>query len=574
MKRFGLLLRDRRRRQSGSVLSALLVIVIFLSIMIGALLTELTDSFALSRDLVSKVKTEATVTSAVELAINQLQGGPVPPVCAQDTSINTSPPRPESWTLTLNGHPAAVNQSCNAIVPEVATSLGAGSSSVDGIHDTVAGRNRYLVSDATGRLSAYPFGSTNPSWAVSLGGAATAPPLTGSDPNGSVDILAPAGNKVVVFNERSGSTPVLSCNLPTTGTVSASAAAGANFHGYAVIGDSGRLYVYDAHAGGTCDWRASVSLTGSVVAAPLVFPGRVTSQDQTNSVSDEIFLLVTSGSSTSLQHWSYTESTTNCTGHGEGGDCDGGRGGSVTTYNLTRTGSQTLNGVNAVGYGLSASTAPLNLAVATASGRLDLARISVGSGPSYGMSPGPSIMLPIGSTASRAPFWCHCPGQDLIGVGGTNGFLYLFNNALNLAYSYDGQPDGRPAINNTPMADANGDWYFGANDGSVYDVEIPVSGTQMFKAAKFGPGGAIASSPIVGPCPAGPCLYFASSLNGSYFVRIGNTRISDLRACVSSAQGSTTCAGNPRLWARVQVGPANVWGGSGVFVQGWSFYSP
>jgi hypothetical protein len=124
------------------------------------------------------------------------------------------------------------------------------------------------------------------------------------------------------------------------------------------------------------------------------------------------------------------------------------------------------------------------------------------------------------------------------------------------------------------MADANGDWYFGANDGLVYDVEIPVSGTQMFKAAKFGPGGAIASSPMVGSCPAGPCLYFASSSSGSYFVRIGSTRISDLRACITSGSGSITCAGNPRLWTRVQVGPAAIWGKLGVYVQGWSYYSP
>lgn len=570
MKRLQLLLHDRRRRQRGSILGGLLIIVAFLTILIGALLTELTDSFVVSQDLVAKVKTEATVTSAVELAINQLQGGPVPPVCAQDTFTNPSPPRPESWTLTLNGHPAAVSQTCNGIVPEVATSLAAGSSYVDGIHDTVGGRNRYLVGDSN-QLWAYPFGSTMASWAISLAGGATAPPLTAPDPNGSVDILAPAGNKVVVFNERSGSIPVPSCNLATTGIVSASAAVGANFHGYAFIGDTGRLYVYDARAGGTCAWRASVSLNGSVAAAPLVFPGRVTSQGQTSNVSDEIFVLVTSGSGTSLQHWTYTESTTDCTGNGEGA-CEGGQR-TVTTYDLTRTGSQPLNGYNAVGYGLSASTAPLSLVVATASGRLDVAQI--GSGPSYLMSPGASVMLPNGSAAGRAPSWCRCPGPnpDLIGVGATNGFLYLYNRGLTLTYSYDGQADGRPAINTTPMADSNGDWYFGANDGSVYDVEIPVSGTQMFKAAKFGPGGAIASSPIVGSCPAGPCLYFASS-NGSYFVRIGNTRIGDLRACVSSAQGSTTCAGNPRLWARVQVGPGNVWGGSGVFVQGWSFYSP
>ena len=572
MKRLQLLLHDRRRRQRGSILGGLLIIVAFLTILIGALLTELTDSFVVSQDLVAKVKTEATVTSAAELAIHQLQGGPVPAVCAQDAR------GPWALTAPLNGHFATVSQTCSAIVPEVATSLDAGSSNVDGIHDTVGGQNRYLVSDATGRLWAYSFGSTARSWVVSLGGGATAPPLTAPDPNGSVDILAPAGNKVVVFNERSGSNPVLSCSLATTGTVSASAAAGANFRGYAFIGDSGRLYVYDARAGGSCAWRASVSLTGSVAAAPLVFPGTVTSQSQTSTVNDEVFLLVTSGSGTSLQHWTYTESTTECNGNGEGG-CGGGQR-TVTTYNLTRTDSRTLNGNNAVGYGLSASTPPLNLAVATASGRLDVAQI--GSGPSYLMSPGPSVTLPNGSTAGRAPYWCRCPVlgvmQDVIGVGGTNGFLYLFNNQLNLAYVYDGQPDGRPAINTTPMPDATGDWYFGANDGFVYDVEIPVSGTQMFKAAKFGPGGPIvAGSPIVGSCPTnliGPCLYFGSSSGGSWFYRIGSTRISDLHACISDAAGSTTCVGNPRLWTRVQVGPAAIWGNLGVYVQGWSYYSP
>ena len=100
----------------------------------------------------------------------------------------------------------------------------------------------------------------------------------------------------------------------------------------------------------------------------------------------------------------------------------------------------------------------------------------------------------------------------------------------------------------------------------------------MFKAARFGPGGAIRSSPIVGApadgCLTGPCLYFASTSAGSYFVRLGGTRIFDLQACISTASGSTTCVGNPRLWARVEVGPPSVVGGSGVYVKGWSYYSP
>lgn len=95
----------------------------------------------------------------------------------------------------------------------------------------------------------------------------------------------------------------------------------------------------------------------------------------------------------------------------------------------------------------------------------------------------------------------------MIGVGGSNGELFLFTTGLSLAYQYDGRLDGISAITTTPMADSNGEWYFGASDGYVYDVEIPVSGIQLFKAARFGPGGSIASSPIVGACAAGPCMF-------------------------------------------------------------------
>jgi len=129
-----------------------------------------------------------------------------------------------------------------------------------------------------------------------------------------------------------------------------------------------------------------------------------------------------------------------------------------------------------------------------------------------------------------------------------------------------------------PAPDVNGDWYFGAADGYVYDVEIPLSGLQMFKAARFGPGGQIRSSPVVGGasdgCGPGPCMYFGSSSAGLFFVALGSTRVIDLRACISTGANSTTCYANPRLWARVEVGPASVVGGTGVSVQGWSYYSP
>ena len=572
MRQLKLLLHDRRRRQRGSVLSAVLIIVAFLAILIGALLTELTNSFTISRSLVDRVRTEATVTSVAELAIHQLQVVSVPAVCAQD--------RRGPWSLTLNGQPAVVTQTCTAILPEQSLSLASGFFNVDGVHDTGGNRNRYLVGDTAGRLSSYPFGQITPRWTIGLGGAPTASVLAAADPDGSVDIVAPvakssagcAGHCVVVFNERNGGAPSFRCDLAASATVSAppanevTAGGSANFPGYVFFGDSGGLYVYDASVGSTCPQQASAAVGGRVVGAPLVFPGRVANGGRT--VNDEVFVLVTGSTSSSLNHWRYTEATS-----------PGQDGADVVTRTLTAVDSLSLTGANVVGYGISstvpASGATLSLVVATASGRLDLAQIAVRSGPSYTTSTGASVALPNGAATARAPYWCHCPGQDLIGVGGTNGLLYLYTSGLAaVAYTYDGQPDGRPAINTTPMADAAGDWYFGANDGQVYDVEIPMGGTQMFKAAKFGPGGAIASSPIVGACPAGPCLYFASTSAGSYFARIGSTRVSDLRACISSSPSSTSCASNPRLWARVQVGPGAVWGGTGVYVQGWSFYSP
>jgi hypothetical protein len=584
MRRLQALLNDRRRRQRGSVLSALLIIVAFLSILIGGLLTELTDSFVVSRDFVAQVKIQATATSATELAIHQLQldvqNGKVPTNCAQDA--RAAPPM-----TSLNGHPATVTQTCTAILPEQATSLTSGVYNVDGLHDTVAGQNRYLIADNAGLLTSYTFGQTGQRWSVALGGAPTAPPMTALDPDGSINIVVPAdktgsgctGHCVVVLNGNGGTMPRITCNLPADTKVSARAAVevtaggSANFPSYVFFGDSGRLYVYDASSDGSCALLDSAPLAGGVATAPLVFPGRSTG----NSVVDEVFLVVTGSSGTSLQDWHYTE--TNNDGGGGGGEGNGN--GNNKTVGLSEVGNPlVLPGANAVGYGISStvpsSGANLNLAVATF-GRLDMARIAVRSGPSYTTSLVTSMVLPNGAVTKQAPYWCHCPGQDLIGVGGTNGFLYLFNTALtSTVYMYSGKPDGFPAITSTPMADSNGDWYFGASDGSVYDVEIPVSGVQMFKAARFGPGGSISSSPIVGACPGGlvgPCMYFGSSSNGSYFVRIGSTRVSDLRSCVSSAPGSGTCTANPRLWARVQVGPASIWGGTGVYVQGWSYYS-
>jgi hypothetical protein len=574
--RLRLLLADRARRQRGSILSSVLIIVAFLSILIGALMTELTTSFLISRTQVNRMQNEATVTSAVELGIQHLQSGAVPPVCAHD---GRGP-----WFVTLNSSSAAVTQKCQAIIPDLATGLASGAFTVDGVHATTAGQDRYLVSDSSGLLRAYPFGETAPSWSEAIGGAPTGALLPKTDPSGSSVLLIPAaiagsgcgGSCVALFNDPGGP-PSFRCSMPassavtTTPAAEVSASGSPNFPGYTFFagsGTAGRLYVYDAAAGGDCAQLASAALGGGADGAPLVFPGTVSRREIT-TINDEIFVLVSNGNNTYLEHWRYTVTMD------EQGN---------TTSGLSQVGSSLFLtnqvGGGAVGYAISStvpvSGANLTLAMVGASGRVGTVRIAVRSGPSYTMSTLASVALPGG--ASRPPYWCHCPGQDLIGVGSTNGDLYLLNPGLAVQSSYNGQPDGAPAINTTPVADANGDWYFGANDGYVYDVEIPTNGPQMFKAARFGPGGDILSSPVEGGaadgCGSGPCVYFASSTAGSYFARLGGTRIIDLQACISSASGSTSCAVNPRLWARVEVGSPAVVGGSGVYVQGWSYYSP
>jgi len=413
------------------------------------------------------------------------------------------------------------------------------------------------------------------------------------DSNGSVVLLIPVagagcgGHCVALFRD-AGVAPTFGCSMPaaapvtSTPAVETTSGGSSNFPDYAFFGTSGpagKLYVYDANARGSCQQQGSADLGGAMAGSPLVFPGQVDSRGKETSIDDEIFVVVTDSNTTNLQHWRYTEDTQVCHGSGGSGGCGGG---TITTTSLNRLpGTTPLTaavGANATGYAISSTVpargATLNLVVSSGSGKLALARLVVGSGPSYTVPP-VAGMISLTGGITHSPYWCHCPGgQDLIGVGTTNGFLYVLNNALAVQWTYDGRPDGWPAINTTPMADLNGDWYFGASDGSVYDVEIPVSGPQMFKAAKFGPGGAIGSSPVVGMCSTGPCLYFGSTAAGSYFARLGTTRVIDLQACVTSASGSTTCVANPRLWARVEIGSPAIVGSRGIYVQGWSYYSP
>lgn len=568
-------LADRRRRQRGSILSGLLIVVALLSILIGALMTELSSSFLLSRTVTVRVAREASINSAMEWGLYQLENSTVPHVCARD---NRGP-----WFLSsINGSPAAVSQSCTAIVPDVSAALGGGGFSIDGLHEAIAGHNSYLVGGSTGRLSSYSFGTTTLEWSINVGGAVTAQVLTMPDADGNshVALLVPnaaarptcGGHCVTLFDQQSGA-PALRCDMSAGSAVvgqPASELSGggqANFPDYVFFGDAaGNLYVYDASTDGSCDRLTSQGgLGGAVVGQPVVFTGATSSHGRQTTVTDDVFVVVSSPSNSVLQHWQYVETTNR---------------NDETSQSFNQVASLALGvGGNAVVSDPSSNVpsggAVIRQAIAGRTGRIAISRINVTStrlGFTYTIATGPSATL--GGQITRQPYWCHCPGGDTIGVGSTNGFLYLLDTNLNISRQYDGQADGRPAISSTPVADSSGDWYFGADDGYVYDVEIPATGLQMFKAARFGPGGAIRSSPVEGGCGSATCVYFASTTSGAYFVDLASTRVIDLRACITSGPGSSTCAANPRLWARAMVGPPAVVGGKGIAVQGWSYYSP
>lgn len=563
-------LSDRRARQRGSILGGLLIIVAMLAILIGALMTELSTSFMLSRNVSERVQREATVNSAMEWGLYQLANSSVPHVCARDSR--------GPWFLSsVNGSPAAVTEQCAAIVPDVATGLGAGAFSVAGMRETIGGRDLFLVGSQAGTLSAYSFGSTTRAWSLGLGGAPTGPTLASQDPNrpGHVSVLVPVnatrptclGHCVALYDQGAG-IPVYRCDMVAAAAVTAQPASGANFPDEAFFGDAaGMLFVFDADSTGGCTPATLLpGLSGAIVSQPVVLPGTITGKGHVTTTVDDVFAVASTGTATQFVHWQYTEVFDDRIG--------------IPLRTLVPIGSASVPvGGNAVASDpntlVPANGAAISLAVAGRTGRIALARItatSIRGGFTYTTSVSSAVAL--AGQVTHDPYWCHCPGGDLIGVGGGNGFLYVLDTSLNVSRSYDGQADGRPAINSTPVADSAGDWYFGADDGFVYDVEIPASGVQMFKAARFGPGGAIRSSPVAGACGAATCVYFASTTAGAYFTDLASTRTIELRACVSIGPGSTSCAADPRLWARVTIGPPSVVGGRGISVQGWSYYSP
>lgn len=545
MKALRELLSDRRRSQRGSVLSGVLIIVAFLSIVIGAVMTELSASFLLSRSLVNRVVTQATLDSAVESSFNQLQNTPLGAAC------------PAPSTVTLNGQTAvATYLKCFSTVDSrtqpqfmtVASSTAA--FTTDGTHVVLprVGRDEFLVGDRSATVYEFAFGQSAPGWTAPVEGSLTGPPTAIVDmttfPYSILDLVpvtdptSPncATSCVSVLHEQLGSSPQPQCLMPAAGPVTGRVAPGVNLPLLAFFGDaSGTLWAY-APGGGEdgCALLASNSqLNQAIVQGPIVFPG-------SRRTTDEIYVLASDGDSSQLVHYTYSQSR---------------------SPSLRFDAALRLPAPNVAGFAVDQSTLPARIAITFSSGQVAVAQVAT----DFGMSLSASGSVP--TSISRAPFWCHCPSGDLIGVGGATG-LFLLDPGLNLfgTYSLTGT-----VINTTPTADGAGDWFFGADDGTVYEVQRPPGQAAMTLATTFGKLGAkVGSSTTMGPCPAGLCIYVATR-NGRAFLIPVDARDAVLSACLSSAPPS--CSGaNPRLWASVEVGAMG--SPQTVHVTGWSYYSP
>ena len=529
MKYMRELLRDRKRAQRGSVLSGVLIIVAFIGIISGALMTELSTHFLISRALVNRVGTEATVNSAVELALDRLQNTPISSGC----------PNPDP--LTLNGMRAVVSYiSCTLVVDSGSLPLKPIAQSnpftTAGSHALINGQDLYLLADASGMVYQYRFGQRSREWSRQLT-TLTGPPLempdASSNPPGIISLVPISGNQVALLGQRPGrANPDPPCYMGTSAPVTTRPAAGVAFPRFAYVADrNGGIYAYTATVG-NCSFVAKMQPNGEpVLAGPIVFQGA--------GSTDEIYVVTSGEDGYRLLHYTY------------------GGGNQIALIAASSFGLP----ANPVGMVADGSTRlPASVAIAFGNGELLVVRIQAG-----GMTISATSSVP--PTLASAPFWLHRPGSDLIGVGSSNGGLYLFDSGLTPYATY---PAGGPGITTTPGADALGDWFFGANDGNLYEVQKPAGQSTMIFAARFALSGAVTSSPVVGECPTGICVYLGTQNGRAYLVPL-DARDATVTACISDVP--PTCSGtNPRLWAQVEVGSFT--SPQTVRVTGWSYYSP
>jgi hypothetical protein len=551
------LLGDRRRAQRGSVLSGVLIITAFLAIISGALVTELSTHFLLSRALVNRVANEATVNSAMELALDQLQNTPLASGCPGLTNM---PP--------VNGRQASVSYvSCWPTVresPQFRSIASSAAFNIDATHSVIpgAGKDVYLVGDSGGRLYQYAFGSSRPTWSKDLGTSITGPPLAmqAVDPRSGVLDPQEILNLVPIAGSAgSGCTasacvellaqytllpaPDVFCFMPATAPVTSRPAAGVAFPQVAYFGDSGGTLYASTATEYSCGRKAFVATPGNaaIIAGPIVFP---------NGNRDEVYVVtsVTNSKGTTINqllHYTYQENT---------------------SPSLTLSDTLTLSSrfSNAVGVAVEKNGVPAKVAITFAGGGVAVVQIDSTFHPSLVKSAG------LAAGIAAAPYWCSCPAGSQIGVTGLNGTLYVLDaNLLTPVGSY--QVPSASAIRTAPASDGVGQWYFGADDGYLYELQQTPGQPALVQVGLYGDGrlGKVGSSVQVAGCPAGICVYLGSA-NNAYIVSL-DARDARLTACLTNSPPA--CSGdNPRLWAQVEVG--SISSPQTVHVQGWSYYSP
>lgn len=551
------LLSDRRRSQRGSVLSGVLIITAFLAIVSGALMSELSSSFLLSRNLVNRVAAEATINSAMEIAMEQLGSTPISAGCVAPSTVSLN--RLTAVSSYVRCFPVVDSRS-----PQF-TRIASAAFQVAGTHAILpaSGLNEYVAGDTGGAVHGYVFGRPN-GWTVDLGGAVTAAPAAMTDPTGRPDVSvavpvvdptvsAPGCGStqacVALLSGAPGVTPTLRCYMNTSNpqltSVVASPAQGLNFPNLVYFGDtSGDMYAFDATANGGCAFQdyAPKSNEGAIVAGPVVFNGPPDHQ----AATDVMYTVSSTGAGSEVDEYTYDVNNPN-----------------DQHLPLTEVGFMTLPYPDAVGLAVDRTTLPANLAITFAGGQVAVVQIQ----SNYRISTVASTSL--GTGISAAPFWCHCAGgsANVIGVGGQNGSLFLLDPTLARLATL---PAGGPAIATAPQSDGVGDWFFGASDGYLYEAQ-QTGGSGMAIVTRFGSlGGPVGSGTQVGACPAGLCVYLGSAAGGAYLVTL-DARSAVITSCLTNAPPA--CSGtNPRLWADLEIGTAG--SPQSVHIMGWSYYSP
>ena len=547
MNAFWSQLKDPRRSQQGSVLSAVLIMLAFVAIISGALTTELSTNFLLSSNLMNRALNEATVNSVMAQAVDQLQGTSLMSGC------------PQLGSTTLNGRTAVVSYaSCAPVVdyrtsPQYQAYASLGRFAVDGAHWVIsrAGMDVYMVGADSGEVYQYLYGSAQPLWAWRIGGVISGPPLAMPDWSGTtIDIsnVVPlafqqnqptgcqAGGCALLLPQHGLNYPNANqqCFMPANGPVSGGPAQGVNNRTLVFFGDqAGSLFAYLATANGQCALQRSARTTGGrVVAGPLVFAGPVGGGTRT----DELYVLTSGVGSSLLEQFAYTSK------NGQPQSLA-----SVSSLDLP---------AGAVGFAADSGTLPARVAITFSNGTVEVAQIS----SDYSVALLATGSLPAG--IADAPAWC-CGSPGQIAVAQSNA-LYVLDPGLRLIASFA----VGTTISTSPVADSVGDWFFGGGDGFLYEAPAVEAKPTLLK---FGGGqlGQIGSSVRVGGCGSGICLYVGSMNYHTYLVKL-DARNAVLTACISAAP--PTCSGaNPRLWTQVEVGGQS--SARTVHVQGWSYYS-